>query len=122
VADWSIARDPGVRLRDIAARTGVTERTAHGIATDLTEAGYVVKHKDGRRYRYQIQAHLPLPETHPASHSDCPHAKPTRPGRQPSNQEARLTCVPETLRHTGAASSNPHRHRGPPGGSVISAA
>jgi predicted DNA-binding transcriptional regulator YafY len=58
-----IAHDPGVRLRDIAARTGVTERTAYGIVTDLTEAGYVVKHKDGRRNRYQIQAHLPLPET-----------------------------------------------------------
>ena len=57
-----IARDPGVRLRDIAARTGVTERTAYGIVTDLTEAGYVVKHKDGRRNRYQIQTHLPLPE------------------------------------------------------------
>ena len=58
-----IAHDPGVRLRDIAARTGVTERTAYGIVTGLTEAGYVVKHKDGRRNRYQIQAHLPLPET-----------------------------------------------------------
>jgi len=58
-----IAHDPGVRLRDIAARTGVTERTAYGIVTDLTEAGYVVKHKDGRRNRYQIQAHLPLPGT-----------------------------------------------------------
>ena len=57
-----IAHDPGVRLRDIAARTGVTERTAYGIVTDLTEAGYVVKHRDGRRNRYQIQAHLPLPE------------------------------------------------------------
>ena len=74
MADWSfltnharvllcIAHDPGVRLRDIAARTGVTERTAYGIVTDLTEAGYVVKHKDGRRNRYQIQAHLPLPGT-----------------------------------------------------------
>ncbi len=74
MADWSflttharvllcIAHDPGVRLRDIAARTGVTERTAYGIVTDLAEAGYVVKHKDGRRNRYQIQAHLPLPET-----------------------------------------------------------
>ena len=58
-----IAHDPGVRLRDIAARTGVTERTAYGIVTDLTEAGYVVKHKDGRRNRYQIQVHLPLPES-----------------------------------------------------------
>ena len=53
---------PGVRLRDIAARTGVTERTGYGIVTDLTEAGYVIKHKDGRN-RYQARAHLPLPET-----------------------------------------------------------
>ena len=60
-----IARDPGVRLRDIAAGLGITERSAHAIVTDLTTAGYVVKHKDGRRNRYQIQAHLPLPE--PAS-------------------------------------------------------
>jgi DNA-binding IclR family transcriptional regulator len=58
-----IAHDPGVRLRDIAARTSVTERTTCGIVTDLTEAGHVVKHKDGRCNRYQIQANLPLPET-----------------------------------------------------------
>jgi len=57
-----IARDPGVRLRDIAASTGITERSAYGIVTDLAEAGYIVKEKDGRRSRYRIQAHLPLPE------------------------------------------------------------
>jgi hypothetical protein len=57
-----IAHDPGVRLRDIAASLGVTERSAYGIVSDLAEAGYVVKQKDGRRNRYQIQAHLPLPE------------------------------------------------------------
>jgi len=73
VAEWSfltnharvlvcIAHDPGVRLRDIAATLGITERRAYGIVTDLTEAGYVVKEKDGRRHRYQIQAHLPLRE------------------------------------------------------------
>ena len=60
-----IAHDPGTRLRDIAARLDITERSAHGIITDLTAAGYLVKQKDGRRNRYQIQAHLPLPE--PAS-------------------------------------------------------
>jgi len=76
VANWSfltnharvllcIAHDPGVRLRDISASLGITERSAFGIITDLAEAGYVVKQKDGRRNRYQIQAHLPLPE--PAS-------------------------------------------------------
>jgi hypothetical protein len=57
-----IARDPGVRLREIAARLGITERTAFGIVMDLGEAGYIVKQKDGRRNRYEIQAHLPLPE------------------------------------------------------------
>jgi IclR helix-turn-helix domain len=57
-----IAHDPGVRLREIAASVGVTERSAYGIVTDLAEAGYIVKQKTGRRNRYQIQAHLPLPE------------------------------------------------------------
>ena len=54
-----IARDPGVRLRDIASSLGITERSAHGFVTDLTAAGYVVKQKNGRRNRYQIQARLP---------------------------------------------------------------
>jgi winged helix DNA-binding protein len=73
VAEWSfltnharvlvcIAHDPGVRLRDIAATLDITERSAFAIVTDLTEAGYVVKDKDGRRNRYRIQNHLPLPE------------------------------------------------------------
>jgi hypothetical protein len=57
-----IARDPGIRLRDIADRVGITERSAYGIVLDLAEAGYIVKEKTGRRNRYQIQAHLPLPE------------------------------------------------------------
>jgi DNA-binding IclR family transcriptional regulator len=73
VADWGfltnharvllyIARDPGARLRDIAAGLGITERRAHGIITDLAEGGYVITQKDGRRNRYQVQAHLPVPE------------------------------------------------------------
>jgi MarR family len=57
-----VARDPGVRLRDIAASLGITERSAFGVITDLVEAGYVVKEKNGRRNRYHIQTHLPLPE------------------------------------------------------------
>ena len=57
-----VARDPGVRLRDIAASLDITERSAFGILTDLAEAGYVVKEKNGRRNRYHVQVHLPLPE------------------------------------------------------------
>ena len=57
-----IAHDPGVRLRDIAAMVGITERSAYGIVTELAKAGYVVKERDGRRNRYHVQAHLPLRE------------------------------------------------------------
>ncbi|MFC7595389.1 helix-turn-helix transcriptional regulator [Terrabacter sp. GCM10028922] len=55
-----IAHDQGLRLRDVAEVLGLTERTVFGIVTELTEAGYVVKEKDGRRNRYRIQHHLPL--------------------------------------------------------------
>lgn len=58
-----IANDPGVRLRDIADLLGVTERSAYAIVNDLTAAGYVLKEREGRRNRYVVQAHLPLPET-----------------------------------------------------------
>jgi hypothetical protein len=75
-SDWSfltnhgrallcIAHDPGVRLRDIAATLGVTERSAYGIVADLTDAGYVVKQREGRRNRYDIQDDLPLREATP---------------------------------------------------------
>lgn len=71
MAEWSfltnhakallcIADDPGVRLRDIAASLGLTERSAFAIVDDLATAGYVVKERDGRRNRYAIQHHLPL--------------------------------------------------------------
>ena len=36
-----IASDPQVRLRDIAASRGITERSAYGTVTDLAEAGNV---------------------------------------------------------------------------------
>jgi DNA-binding IclR family transcriptional regulator len=57
-----IARDPGVRLREIAATVGITERAAYGIVTDLVEAEYVLKDKYGRRNRYRVQLDKPLPE------------------------------------------------------------
>lgn len=73
VAQWSfltnharallcIAHDPGLRLRDMAEALGITERSAFGIVADLTEAGYVLKERDGRRNRYSIQRHMPLPD------------------------------------------------------------
>jgi hypothetical protein len=58
-----IARDPGVRLRDIAASVGITERSAFGIVSDLAVAGYIVKEKGGRRNRYRVDTDLPVPES-----------------------------------------------------------
>ncbi len=58
-----ISAHPDARLRDLADALGVTERTAYGIVADLTAAGYVVKERAGRRNRYQIQDHLPLPDS-----------------------------------------------------------
>jgi hypothetical protein len=80
-----IAHDPGVRLRDIAASVGITERSAYAIVTDLAAAGYAVKHKDGRRNRYQIQAHMPLPE--PASQHP-PSAKSSPSSRAPARRNS----------------------------------
>ena len=65
-----ISAHPDTRLRDLAAALGVTERTAYGIVADLTSAGYLVKEREGRRNRYEIQAHLPLPESNSAPLSD----------------------------------------------------
>ncbi len=55
-----VARDPGVRLRDIAAAVGITERATHRILSELVADGYVLRQRTGRRNRYQIVPELPL--------------------------------------------------------------
>jgi DNA-binding transcriptional ArsR family regulator len=55
-----IARHPDARLRDIAANIGVTERTVTAIMNDLADGGYVVKHRVGRRNRYEIRQGVPM--------------------------------------------------------------
>ncbi len=55
-----IARDPGVRLRDVADAVGITERAAQRIVAELEEAGYLARQREGRRNRYEIESDLPL--------------------------------------------------------------
>jgi DNA-binding IclR family transcriptional regulator len=73
VATWSLlsnhgrallclAQDPELRLRDLAESLGITERRAFDLVNDLSEAGYVLKEKEGRRNRYEVQTHLSVPE------------------------------------------------------------
>ncbi len=57
-----ISAHPDTRLRDLATALGVTERTSYGIVADLTAEGYLVKERDGRRNKYHVQHHLPLPD------------------------------------------------------------
>jgi DNA-binding MarR family transcriptional regulator len=57
-----IARDPGIRLREIGDTVGVTERAAHRIVGELADAGYITRERNGRRNHYEIQDQLPLPD------------------------------------------------------------
>jgi len=49
-----IERDPDARLRDIAETVGITERAAQRIVSDLVDAGYATRERDGRRNRYAL--------------------------------------------------------------------
>jgi predicted transcriptional regulator len=52
----TIAGAPEIRLRDIAARIGITERATQRIIAELEEAGYLSHEREGRRNRYSLQA------------------------------------------------------------------
>ncbi|WP_367326014.1 helix-turn-helix transcriptional regulator [Streptomyces sp. HUAS ZL42] len=60
----AIAHEPSVRLGDIAAACRITERTAQRIVSDLEEAGYLSRARDGRRTQYDL--HLDGALRHPA--------------------------------------------------------
>jgi predicted ArsR family transcriptional regulator len=49
-----LARDPDLRLRDLAEAVGITERAVHGIVNDLEAAGFITKRREGRRNHYEI--------------------------------------------------------------------
>jgi DNA-binding transcriptional regulator PaaX len=55
-----VAAEPTLRLRDIAASVGITERAAATIVNDLVEAGYLTKTRTGRRNTYEVHDELPL--------------------------------------------------------------
>ena len=55
-----VARDPQTRLRDIAACIDITERATHRIVCDLVEAGYLSRHRAGRRNFYELHPEVPM--------------------------------------------------------------
>ena len=55
-----IAQEPDVRIRDLAAAAGITERSAQTIVTDLEHAGYITKERSGRRNVYTVNRKQPF--------------------------------------------------------------
>jgi predicted ArsR family transcriptional regulator len=55
-----VAHDPGIRLREIGERVGITERAAHRIVVDLAAAGYITRERNGRRNQYTVNSGRPL--------------------------------------------------------------
>ena len=49
-----VAKNPDIRLRDVAETVGITERAAQRLLTDLVDAGYVTRTRVGRRNRYTV--------------------------------------------------------------------
>lgn len=77
----AISQDPAIRMKDAAAKAGITERAAQRILADLVEAGYVTREKFGRRNQYQLHPEVPL--RHPFT------------ANQPASLLLALAAVPE---------------------------
>ena len=56
----SIAGEPEIRMRDVAARVGITERAVQRIVAELEQGGYLTITREGRRNRYTVNMDLPL--------------------------------------------------------------
>ena len=55
-----IARDPRIRIRDLASLLNITERAAQRIVADLSKSGYLLREREGRRNVYSLMTGLPL--------------------------------------------------------------
>lgn len=56
----AIARNPNVRVRDIANAVGITERATQAILRDLDRGNYIERARIGRRNRYSLSRRAPL--------------------------------------------------------------
>jgi MarR-like DNA-binding transcriptional regulator SgrR of sgrS sRNA len=64
----ALAKDPTMRLRDVAEVVGITERAVQSIVADLEESGYLQRTRVGRRNRYELHLHRPLRHPVEANH------------------------------------------------------
>src|SRR5512137_337118 len=87
-----LARDPGVRVRDVAARVGISERAVLRILGELVTADYVRRTRKGRRNRYAVRADLPL--RHPVEAHRCVGDLVTAVGATERTGARRITASP----------------------------
>lgn len=57
----ALAREPGLRLREVADLVGITERAVQDLVNDMVQAGYLERRREGRRNRYVVHGEAPLP-------------------------------------------------------------
>jgi MarR family len=94
-----IARNPRARVRDISAAAGITERAVQAILADLEAAGYISRHRTGRRTTYTVNPDRPFRHTAQqglrigplldllAGASDAAPADPSPPGARPAVEQ-----------------------------------
>ena len=55
-----LARDHGIRMAEVAATVGISERAVHRIVKELEEGGYVQRRRRGRRNEYDVNLDAPM--------------------------------------------------------------
>lgn len=51
-------QNPDMRVKELAEKVGITERSAQSILSDLEEAGYITVTRNGRRNTYKVNQNL----------------------------------------------------------------
>ena len=64
-----VAKNPDVRLSEVAALVDIRERTVHRIVHELLDAGYISVTKDGRNNVYSVDLDKPLRHPLEADHN-----------------------------------------------------
>ena len=49
-----LSAEPGLRMREVATRVGITERAVQSIISELSDEGYLEIERQGRRNRYTV--------------------------------------------------------------------
>ena len=70
-----VARDPNIRVREIAQAVGITERAVQRILGELEEAQVITRIRRGRRTHYEVNEHVPLRHPIEADHSVGEHMR-----------------------------------------------